>query len=84
LFVLDQEGRIDTLINNAGAGVVRGTKAALPHMRKQRSGHVIAIASVDGLVGQPFDEIYCAAKFGIVGYTEALASYVPPNFGINV
>lgn len=35
-----------------------------------------------GLVGQPFNEIYCAAKFGVEGYTESLASYIQPEFNI--
>ncbi len=104
--VMAAEGRIDTLINNAGGGFVRSTeqateaqvaqvldlnfmgvmrctKAVLPHMRAARSGHVINISSVGGLVGQPFNEIYCAAKFAVEGYTESLASYVTPSFGIN-
>ena len=65
-------------------GVVRCTKAVIPHMRKQRSGHVISISSVGGLVGQPFNEIYCGAKFAVEGYMEAMASYITPNFGIRV
>jgi len=64
-------------------GVVRCTKAVLPFMREKRSGHIINISSVGGLVGQPFNEIYCAAKFALEGYTESLAAYITPAFGIN-
>ena len=104
--IIQKEGRIDTLINNAGAGYVRTTeqsteeevnwvmdvnfhgvarcvKAVLPHMRKARSGHVINVTSVGGLVGQPFNEYYCAAKFAVEGYVESLATYVTPTFGIH-
>ena len=64
-------------------GVVRMTKAVLPHMREAREGRVINISSVGGLVGQPFNDFYCAAKFAVEGYTESLASYVGPAFGIH-
>ena len=64
-------------------GVMRCTRAVLPHMRKQKSGRIINVSSVGGLVGMPFNEIYCAAKFAVEGYTEALASYVEPNFNIH-
>lgn len=63
-------------------GVVRCTKAVLPLMRSAKSGKIINITSVGGLVGQPFNEFYCAAKFAVEGYTEALASYVTSGFGI--
>ncbi len=63
-------------------GAVRATKAVLPHMRAARAGRVVNISSVGGLVGQPFNEVYCASKFALEGYTEALASYVEPAFGI--
>lgn len=53
-------------------------------MRKQHSGHIINISSVGGLVGQPVNEIYCAAKFALEGLTESIASYMKPYFGINV
>jgi NAD(P)-dependent dehydrogenase (short-subunit alcohol dehydrogenase family) len=64
-------------------GVVRCTKAVIPHMREAKSGHIINISSVGGLVGQPFNEIYCAAKFAVEGYTESMASYIQPSFNIN-
>jgi len=64
-------------------GVVRCTKAVLPHMRERGQGHVITVSSVGGLVGQPFNEFYCAAKFAVEGYMEALASYIPHAFGVN-
>lgn len=63
-------------------GVIRCTRAVLPGMRAQGGGHIVNIGSVGGLVGQPFNEIYCAAKFAVEGYTEALASYVGPAFNI--
>lgn len=63
-------------------GVVRCTKAVLPHMRAARSGRVVSVSSVGGLVGQPFNEIYCASKFAVEGYMEGLASYVGPFFNI--
>ncbi len=63
-------------------GVIRCTKAILPHMRKEKSGRIINITSVGGLVGQPFNEFYCGAKFAVEGYTEAMASYVEDYFGI--
>lgn len=63
-------------------GVIRMTKAVLTSMRARREGHIINISSVGGLVGQPFNEIYCATKFGVEGYTEALSSYVQPKFNV--
>ncbi|GGG95310.1 SDR family oxidoreductase [Staphylococcus pragensis] len=63
-------------------GVMRMTKAILPTMRTHRQGHIVNISSVGGLVGQPFNEIYCATKFGVEGYTEALASYIQPEFNV--
>ncbi|GAC31186.1 SDR family NAD(P)-dependent oxidoreductase [Paraglaciecola polaris] len=47
------------------------------------NGHVVNITSVGGLVGQPFNEFYCAAKFAVEGYVESVSTYITPNFGIN-
>src|SRR5438046_5830990 len=57
------------------------TRAVLPVMRKQRSGHVISISSTAGLVGFAFCSAYAAAKFGLEGWMESLHQEVAP-FGI--
>lgn len=59
------------------------TRAVLPTMRKQRSGRILQISSVGGRVGNAGLTIYQAAKFGIGGFTEALAKEVAP-LGIKV
>ncbi len=65
-------------------GPIRCCKAVMPYMRKQKSGHIINISSVGGIVGSPLNEIYCAAKFALEGLTESLATYLEPYFGINI
>ena len=63
-------------------GVVNCVKAVIPHMRHRKSGHIINISSVGGLVGQPLNELYCGAKFAVEGFTEAMASYMTKYFNI--
>ncbi|TDH20039.1 SDR family oxidoreductase [Segetibacter sp. 3557_3] len=64
-------------------GPIRCMKAVLPSMREHKSGHIINVSSVGGLVGQPMNEIYCAAKFALEGLTESMATYLKPYFGIH-
>ncbi|WP_288397366.1 SDR family oxidoreductase [Sulfitobacter pontiacus] len=78
-----EETDIQKILDINYTGVTRCIKAVMPHMRKARAGHVINISSVGGLVGQPFNEIYCGAKFAVEGLTEAMASYITPAFGIH-
>ncbi|MBU3064608.1 SDR family NAD(P)-dependent oxidoreductase [Nocardia sp. NEAU-G5] len=53
-------------------GVLNVTKAALPLLRRG-AGRVVTVTSVGGVVGQPFNEAYCAAKFAVEGFMESLA-----------
>ena len=64
-------------------GVWRMTKAVLPHMRTKRSGRIVTVSSIGGVVAQPFNDAYCAAKFAVEGMMEALAP-VAAEFGIAV
>jgi NAD(P)-dependent dehydrogenase (short-subunit alcohol dehydrogenase family) len=53
-------------------GVVRMTRAVVPHMRHQRSGRIVNIGSVLGFVPMPFGALYAATKHAIEGYSESL------------
>jgi short-subunit dehydrogenase len=64
-------------------GVVRLTNAVLPTMRQQRSGHIINMSSVAGLIGAPGQGFYSASKFALEGYSEALSVELDP-FNIKV
>ena len=104
--VIEQEGRIDVLINNAGMGIggpvefateeeireqmdanfmglVHFVTAVLPIMRKQGNGKIVALSSIGGVMGLPFQGFYSASKFAIEGYCEALRLEVQ-QFGIQV
>jgi NAD(P)-dependent dehydrogenase (short-subunit alcohol dehydrogenase family) len=64
-------------------GLANVTKEILPLMRAQRSGHIVNIASIGGLVGFPGVGFYNATKFAVDGYSEALAKETAP-LGIKV
>lgn len=59
-------------------GVVNLTRAALPVMRAQRSGHILQISSVGGRIGTPGLAAYQSAKWAVGGFTEVLATEVAP------
>jgi len=69
--------QIETLL----FGPMNVTRAALPVMRKQRSGLVLTISSTAGIAGQMFCTAYATAKFGIEGWMESLTPEIAP-FGI--
>ncbi len=64
-------------------GTVRLLRAVLPVMRQQRSGKIIVIGSIGGLIGLPFHAYYSAGKFALDGLVEGLRPEVSP-FGIDV
>lgn len=53
-------------------GVVRLTKAFLPHLIQQNKGHIVNVSSVYGLAGMPTNSAYSTAKFGVKGFTDVL------------
>lgn len=94
--LIELEGRVDLLVNNAGFGVapaaaeessldqakaifdtnffgiVRMTRAVVPHMRGQGSGRIINIGSALGFMPMPYMALYSATKHAVAGYSEAL------------
>jgi NAD(P)-dependent dehydrogenase (short-subunit alcohol dehydrogenase family) len=64
-------------------GVVRVTQQVLPIMRRKKSGRIINVSSIGGIVGYPFSAAYCSTKFALEGLSESL-SYEVDQFGIKV
>jgi NAD(P)-dependent dehydrogenase (short-subunit alcohol dehydrogenase family) len=75
--------RFKALIDTNFYGVVYLTRAALPIMRKQKSGCILQISSVGGRLARPGSTGYHAAKWAVGGFTESLAQEVAP-FGVKV
>jgi len=103
--IIDKEGHLDVVINNAGVGIagsiedtsideikyqfetnffgaLRVCHEVLPTMRKQKSGYVINIGSITGLIGVPFQGAYSASKSALQSLTEVLRMEVKP-FGVH-
>jgi NAD(P)-dependent dehydrogenase (short-subunit alcohol dehydrogenase family) len=74
--------QMDRQLTTSLIGPMNVTRAVLPIMRRQRSGHVVTISSSAGLVGFEYCTAYAAAKFGVEGFMESLAPEVEP-FGIH-
>lgn len=64
-------------------GLILTARAVIPHMKERRSGQIINMASIAGLVATPTYSVYAATKFGIRGFTDSLRRELRP-FGIRV
>ncbi len=71
------------IININYLGVIRSCQAVLPVMRQQKSGHIINLSSINGLLATPFTSAYVGSKHAIEGFSEALSLEVK-KWGINV
>jgi NAD(P)-dependent dehydrogenase (short-subunit alcohol dehydrogenase family) len=74
--------QMDRQIATSLIGPMNVTRAALPVMRKQGSGHVVTISSSAGFAGFEYGTAYAASKFGVDGWMESLAPEIAP-FGIH-
>jgi uncharacterized protein len=72
LEMLDPEEDIAALIQTNLVGLIQMSRAVLPGMIAQRSGHIINISSVAGLIATPTYSVYAASKFGVRGFSDAL------------
>src|ERR1700687_955439 len=75
--------RFKAVLDTNFYGVVNVTRAAIPVMRKQKSGCILQISSVGGRLARPGSSPYHAAKWAVGGFTESLAQEVAP-FGVKV
>jgi short-subunit dehydrogenase len=74
---------IDTQLDVNLRGLIQVTRAVLPSMLARRTGTIINMSSVAGLIAAPMYSIYAATKYGVRGFTDALRREVAP-FGIRV
>ena len=66
----------EILIETNLRGIFFASRFVLPSMIERKQGHIINIASIAGKVGSANRAVYCASKFGVVGFTESLAEEV--------
>lgn len=77
------DGQIVQQLNTNLLGIIRVTKAFIPHFRKNKSGLFISTTSIGGLVTFPFCSVYHASKWALEGWSESMAFELKP-FGIGI
>jgi 3-oxoacyl-[acyl-carrier protein] reductase len=73
----------DAILETNLKSIFHASRYVLPSMIERKTGHIINIASIAGKVGSPNLAVYCASKFGVVGFTQSLAEEVRQH-GIRV
>lgn len=71
-------GEIEALYRTNVFGLLSVTRAVLPHMRRQRSGHILNFSSIGGYRSGAGFGVYCSTKFAVEGLTEALSAELAP------
>ncbi|HEX5142689.1 MAG TPA: SDR family oxidoreductase [Mycobacterium sp.] len=82
-FLEQSDQAIRTSIDVNLWGVLTGCRLVLPEMVKRRSGHIVNIASMAGMLAVPGQAVYAGTKFAVVGVSTALADEFAPQ-GVNV
>ncbi|XP_006925161.1 estradiol 17-beta-dehydrogenase 1 [Pteropus alecto] len=77
------EDDVGSVLDVNVVGTVRMLQAFLPDMKRRRSGRILVTGSMGGLMGLPFNAVYCASKFAIEGLCESLAVLLLP-FGVHL
>lgn len=78
-----QEEDIDLVMDVNLKGTILGSKYALLKMQPQRNGHIVNIISTAGITGIPGQSVYCATKFAVRGFSQALTEEAA-SYGIRV
>lgn len=73
---------IDNQVNTNLKGLIKMTKAVLPYMQGQEEGMIINLGSGAGKTGYSILPVYCATKFGVRGFTQALSQGLPKGIKI--
>ncbi len=77
------DGMIDSIVDTNIKGVVWGTRAIIPHFRKNGAGTIVNVASIAGRITTPFQSVYHTSKWAVEGFSEGLC-YELASFGVRV